>query len=211
MICSGDYRDRCRRRSSRVAVLHLRSCQPAVSDRNQSDASAFVRQLVAIHSPTWRRVGASTVATPLRQHRHGFWTCDMCGVLYQALAKCSQCPARGPGGKGIVGGKTDMADQGKKGFSNQKRKYGNQWQADAADYGKPNKGKAAVYQWHQPNTANEWYMTKEPRMEETALVGNRTRFTKHSPKVNKPNRLRITHSVSQRGTCRNSIGSSPKT
>ena len=54
-----------------------------------------------------------------------------------------------------------MAYQRKKGFGNKKRKYGNQWQADAANYGKPNKGKgkgkAAAYQWQQPNTANEWY------------------------------------------------------
>ena len=52
-----------------------------------------------------------------------------------------------------------MADQGKKGFGNQKGKYGNQWQEESANYGKPNngKGKAATYQWHQPNIANEWY------------------------------------------------------
>ena len=100
-------------------------------------------------------------STAWMQNQSGefFWTCDICGVLYQALTKCSQCPARGKGGKGIVGGKTDMADQGKKGFGNQKGKYGNQWQEESANYGKPNRGKrkAAVYQWHQPNIANEWY------------------------------------------------------
>ena len=49
-----------------------------------------------------------------------FWTCDMCGALCQAQTKRSQCKARGPGAKIIVGGKTDMADQGKKGFSDQR-------------------------------------------------------------------------------------------
>ena len=52
-----------------------------------------------------------------------------------------------------------MADQGKKGFGNQKGQFGNQWQEGAASYGKPNKGKgkAAAYQWQQPNIVNEWY------------------------------------------------------
>ena len=80
----------------------------------------------------------------------------MCGVLYQALEKCQQCPGRGPGDKGNVGGKADMADQGKKGYGNQKGKYGNQWQGDMTKNGKPNKGKgkAVPYQWQQQNSAN---------------------------------------------------------
>ena len=82
----------------------------------------------------------------------------MCGFLYQALAKCPQCPGRGPGGKGVVGGKTDMVDQGTKGLGNQKGKYGQQWQTGAAKSGKPNKGKgkAMDHQWQQQNSANEW-------------------------------------------------------
>ena len=87
-----------------------------------------------------------------------FWTCDMRGVLYQALAKCQQCPGRGQGGKGAAGGKTDMVDQGKKGFGNQKGKYGQQWQTGAAKNGRPNKGKgkAMAQQCQQHNFANEW-------------------------------------------------------
>jgi hypothetical protein len=85
-----------------------------------------------------------------------FWTCDMCGVLYSAQTKCSQCPSRGPGGKGFVGsGKADFADQGKKGYGNQKGKQANQWQADASNFGKPTKGKGkAAYQWQQQNATN---------------------------------------------------------
>ena len=89
-----------------------------------------------------------------------YWTCDMCGVLYPAQTKCSQCPPRGPGGKGVVGsGKADFADQGKKGYGNQKGKHANQWQPDASGFGKATKGKGkAAYQWQQHNAANEWFI-----------------------------------------------------
>ena len=97
-------------------------------------------------------------ATAWTQDQFGdfFWTCDMCGVLYQALVKCPQCPGRGPGGKGVAGGKTDMVDQGKKSFGHKKGKYGQQWQTGAAKSGKPNKGKgtAMAQQWQQQNRAN---------------------------------------------------------
>ena len=88
-----------------------------------------------------------------------------------------------------------MADQGKKGFGNQKGKYGNQWQEESANYGKPNKGKGkwAAYQWHQPNITNEWYDEPGTKNGQTAMVGNRTRFTKHRTKVSKSNRLQGSH------------------
>ena len=64
-----------------------------------------------------------------------------------------------------------MVDQGKKGYGNQKGKYGNQWQADAAKNGKPNKGqgKAMAYQWQHQNTANEWFDEQHSHTESQRL------------------------------------------
>ena len=85
-------------------------------------------------------------STAWMQNQSGqfFWTCDMCGGFYPATTKCELCPSRGKGGKGIVGGKVDMAEQGKKGFGHKKGQFGNQWQEGAASYGKP---KGLIFQF----------------------------------------------------------------
>ena len=74
-----------------------------------------------------------------------------------------------------------MADQGKKGFGNQKVKYGK------------GKGTQRLTNGISQTSPMSGMMNKEPNMEETALVGNRTRFTKHRTKVSKPNRLQGSH------------------
>ena len=92
-----------------------------------------------------------------------------------------------------------MVDQGKKGYGNQKGKYGNQWQADAAKNGKQHKckGKAMVYQRQHRTLQMSGSMNKAPIIEETALVGNQMQYTKDSSRVNKPNKFMGSHRLTK--------------
>ena len=122
----------------------------------------------------------------------------MCGLLYQALEKCQQCPGR-KGGKGKAGGKADTADQGKKGYGYQQGKYGNQWQVDLTKNGKPNKGKGKVvpYQWQQQNPPNEWFEGQETKNGGNRL-GWQPNATHHdNSKASRPNRSRELHRLTK--------------
>ena len=87
-----------------TGVIHSPVVQP------QSSGAAVVQP-----QPIRRLDLSRVVQMPQHGHKTNldlfFLTCGMCGVLYQALAKCQRCLGIGLGGKGIAGGKTDMVDQ----------------------------------------------------------------------------------------------------
>ena len=122
-----------------------------------------------------------------------FWTCDMRGVLYQALAKCQQCPGRGQGGKGAAGGKTDMVDQGKKGLATNKASM-----ASSGRLGQrrmENQTKAKEKRWLNNGNSRTLQvsgsMTNEPKIVGTALVGNQIQYTEDSSRANKLNQFTV--------------------
>ena len=115
-----------------------------------------------------------------------YWTCDMCGVLYPAQTKCSQCPPRGPGGKGVVGsGKADFADQCKKTTATKKESMLTNCNLMHPALGKhPKEKEKQLTNGTSKIPPMNGLMTKAPRMEVVALAGN-SKPTKNNTKANR--------------------------
>ena len=92
-----------------------------------------------------------------------------------------------------------MVDQGKKGYGNKKVSMatnGKRTQPKMESQTKV-KGKRRLTNGNSRALLMSGSMNKEPRMVETALVGNQMQYTKDSSRVNKPNQFMGSHRLTK--------------